>query len=154
MTPVCRSNYCWSISLDPCQRFSTGQSTGPNQLLPGTAPRVSMYCSQYPDPRCPDASIGLCTQQPVMQSFGHTSVNASPLHARCWLLAHHRPTKHRWRSFRFSPPHCYQASLAGISSLLRDHLPPCMPLMESLSYLLHDHPQEKKSRAAIQGFPS
>lgn len=30
---------------------------------------------------------------------------------------------HLW-SFRFYPPHCYQASLAGTSSLLRTHLPP------------------------------
>jgi len=34
------------------------------------------------------------------------------------------PTNQAVGSSRFYPPHCYQASQAGISSLLRNHLPP------------------------------
>ena len=34
------------------------------------------------------------------------------------------PANQAARSFRFYPPHCYQASQAGTSSLLRNHLPP------------------------------
>jgi hypothetical protein len=40
------------------------------------------------------------------------------------LLAFISPCKLCCKSFRFSPPDCYQLSQAGISSLLRIHLPP------------------------------
>ena len=68
------------------------------------------------------------------------------------LLARHRPTSRCWRSSRFCPPHCYQASLAGTSSLLRAHLPPCMSLAGCLSLLLQDRPQ-RSSPSDDTGLP-
>ena len=52
----------------------------------------------------------------------------------------------------FCPPHCYQASLAGTSSLLRAHLPPCMSLAVCLSLLLQDRPQ-RSSPSDDTGLP-
>ncbi len=40
------------------------------------------------------------------------------------LLAMVSPCRPDYRSFRFYPPHCYQVSQAGTSTLLRIHLPP------------------------------
>ena len=41
-----------------------------------------------------------------------------------WLLAHNGRRPSKSGSFQFYPPHCYQLSQAGTSSLLRVHLPP------------------------------
>lgn len=48
----------------------------------------------------------------------------SALRIRPRRLALTSPLNLRQRSSRFYPPHCYQASQAGTSSLLRRHLPP------------------------------
>ena len=61
----------------------------------------------------------------------NTWLFTSPLRILRQLLTILSPLDLRLWSFRFSPPRCYQASLAGTSSLLRAHLPPhTLPKLE------------------------
>jgi len=72
----------------------------------------------------PAPSGSLWTQRPPSSRRPSYSLMTSALRVRTGLLTLPSPLNLRQRSFRFYPPHCYQASLAGTSSLLRLHLPP------------------------------
>ena len=52
------------------------------------------------------------------------------------------------RSFRFSPPLCYQASQAGTSSLLRTHLPPYTASLSLGSLLVPHYPLWERCKAS------
>jgi len=72
---------------------------------------------------CLVPSDNLCSTNLQPQIFEDSLINFTPSQL-IELLTHISPRTSKNGSFRFYPPHCYQLSQAGISSLLRDHLPP------------------------------
>ena len=72
---------------------------------------------------CLVPSDNLCSTCKIPQIIETLQINFTPSQPTR-LLAHAGPWQLSARSFRFSPPHCYQLSQAGTSTLLRDHLPP------------------------------
>lgn len=73
----------------------------------------------------------------------------SPLRTSRLLLAERDRSESDQSSSRFYPPDCYQLSLAGTSSLLRVHLPPC-----TASVRLESPLDVAYLERTIQGFPS
>jgi len=72
----------------------------------------------------PMLSHGLCIPTEQGETLSESSVSASSPSHTDMTFDQADPTASKQRSFRFYPPRCYQASLAGTSSLLRVHLPP------------------------------
>lgn len=126
---------------NPSQRSSLWQSTDSGCCLPCAAPQTRNYCSQYPCPGCPGASTGLYTQITDAPSFFSLRLVLHPFTPRngFWLAT--VPPDSAGGHPGFVLQLCYQASLAGISSLLQAHLPPCMSLVHCLSHLLPCHPR-------------
>ena len=94
-----------------------------------------------PVPRRPGLKIPLrrvaCTRGVQRSPLNNSFMSTSPLRILLPLLVTAVPQDLRSWSFRFYPPRCYQASLAGISSLLRVHLPP--HTRAALESLLESH---------------
>ena len=72
---------------------------------------------------CLVPSNDLCPDCMVYQAPENLQINFIPSQL-IWLLDISAPDEQAAWSFRFYPPHCYQLSKAGTSSLLRNHLPP------------------------------
>ena len=107
-----------------------------------------------PQIACPALSDGLCPARRSRAGSRNLRINFLPSHP-LRLLAHNEPRRPSDRSSRVYPPDCYQLSQAGISSLLRIHLPPRtaskgleFPLVPSLP------DPSTKWIETIRGFPS
>ena len=101
-----------------------------------------------PPIKCPAPSSSLCPARSSFTTSKNIQIYFLPSHlTRLLTLA--SPCKPCCRSFRFYPPHCYQLSQAGTSSLLRIHLPP-HTASDHLEFPLDfSYPQ----RGTVQGFP-
>ena len=122
------------------------------QRPPWTTSLDSLYQQclfhNLPPIKCPASSSSLCPARSSSTTSKNIQIYFLPSQPTR-LLALANPCKPGCRSFRFYPPHCYQASLAGISSLLRIHLPPhtasdCLESPLDFSYPIS---------GTVQGFP-
>jgi hypothetical protein len=66
----------------------------------------------------------LCSVSQVFINSKEPSNKLRPFAANGAFGSHRPPMNRAIGSSRFCPPHCYQLSQAGISTLLRTHLPP------------------------------
>lgn len=110
--------------------------------------RVQIPFHRFPVQEIPTPSGCLCSNVPCYR-FPMTFRWASPLRTPAPLLACVGRLGSDRSSFRFCPPHHYWLSLAGTSSLLRDHLPP-----RTASFCLEFPLVLPYPPGTIRGFPS
>ncbi len=121
--PLCLSRCLGSSPSDSCI-LSFRQFT--EKKIPGYSngrPKSTVHLSQFTadkEPCSVEQLVPITVSVPISKNLRTYFLPSQPT----MLLAMASPCRPDYRSFRFYPPHCYQVSQAGTSSLLRIHLPP------------------------------
>lgn len=104
--------------------YPQGQCTAKLSCYSVERPESAEDLSRYTADNVPRLVRRLVLNSYRPASFKEPSNKLHPFATDTAFGAHQLPADWTAGSFRFSPPLCYQASQAGISTLLRNHLPP------------------------------
>lgn len=111
-------------------------------------PKSAVPLSQFTTDKVPCSVKQLVSGTIIIHNFQKYS-NILPPFTTEQAFGSEQPPQTGCGSFRFYPPHCCQASLAGTSSLLRIHLPPHTASVRLEFPLDFTYPKE----GTVQGFP-